>query len=109
MFDALSTYAHRWRFEINHSKCGLMRFIRSSSLPASILTIAGVTINWVTSYNYLGVELHSSGSLFRAYHKRMYASANRAASAVTALGMHSGEVTSSSWCTGISSISQTST
>lgn len=92
MLDAVTAYAHRWRFELNHSKCGLIRFGRSSVLPHHQLTLSGAVVAWVHVYKYLGVELHDTGVPFKAFHKRMLASASRAASAVTALGMHSGKL-----------------
>ena len=85
-------YAHRWRFEVNHSKCGLMCFQPSGAeLPASELRIGERTVPWVAVCKYLGVELHA-GVPFRQFRARMLASATRAANAVSGMGMLSGKL-----------------
>jgi hypothetical protein len=85
-------YSVRWRFTINHAKCGLMCFPPSgSALPTTVLTIGDKQIPWVAVYKYLGVELHA-GVPFSQFRARMLQSATRAAFSVAGLGMHSGKL-----------------
>jgi hypothetical protein len=93
LMDTVHAYADEWRFEVNHSKCGLMRFNKDggSQLPISELTIGSTVIPWVRSYKYLGVELHN-GVPFRMFRKRMLASATRAGHQVAGMGMYSGKL-----------------
>jgi hypothetical protein len=89
---SLHQYSRQWRFEVNHSKCGLMRLNHdgSSRLPTDELDMGGVVVPWVTMYKYLGVELHN-GVPFRHYRKRALASATCAGHRVAAMGMYSGK------------------
>ena len=92
LMDAIHRYSRLWRFDINHGKCGLMRFLPSgSALPTSELRIGDRVIQWVAQYKYLGVELHA-GVPFRLFTARAEASASRAANAVSAMGMWSGKL-----------------
>jgi hypothetical protein len=60
-------------------------------VDAPPLSLGDATVPWVSSYKYLGVEIHG-GEPFTAYRERAIASASRAAYAVSALGMHSGKL-----------------
>jgi hypothetical protein len=93
MMVSLHHYSRQWRFEVNHSKCGLMRFNHdgSSRLPTDELDMGGVVVPWVTMYKYLGVEMHN-GVPFRHYRKRALASATSAGYRVAAMGMYSGKL-----------------
>ncbi|MDR3738882.1 MAG: reverse transcriptase family protein, partial [Terracidiphilus sp.] len=85
-------YSRLWRFEINHNKCGLMRFQPSGNvLPTSELRIGDRVVAWVSQYKYLGVELHA-GVPFKQFWTRTEAKAKRAANAVSAMGMWSGKL-----------------
>lgn len=94
LLDVVAEYARRWRFEINHSKCGAVRFNRSGAeLPTSVLTLGGVPIPWVHSYKYLGVELRGApGRPFHSFRSRMLSAAQSAAGQIAAMGMHSGKL-----------------
>jgi hypothetical protein len=92
LMAVVHSYARRWRFEINHSKCGLMCFRPSgSALPTVELTIGPKAVPWVSSYRYLGVELHA-GVPFRMMRQRLLQSATRCAYAVSGLGLYSGKL-----------------
>lgn len=88
-----ASYACRWRFEYNHAKCALLHFsCNSSPLPTSVLLLGTTPVQWVSCYRYLGVELHSSGNLFRSFHPRLIDSATRCMHAVSGMGLFSGKV-----------------
>jgi hypothetical protein len=92
LMAALHAYSVRWRFEINHSKCGLMCFRWAGSrLPTSEVRLGDRVVDWVSVYKYLGIELHC-GVAFKQYRKRALLSAQRAANAVSGMGMHSGKL-----------------
>src|SRR6185312_4304771 len=94
LMTTVHEYAHRWRFEVNHAKCGLMRFnVRGKAvqLPSSVLNLGGTPLSWVASYKYLGVELHN-GIPFKQYRKRMHLKTVRVSNAVAAMGMYSGKL-----------------
>jgi hypothetical protein len=92
LMGIVHTYARRWRFEINHGKCGLMCFRPSgSALPTSVLCIGTAAVSWVSMYKYLGVELHG-GVPFTVFRKRMLLSAQRASNAVSGMGLYSGKL-----------------
>lgn len=93
LMDTVHEYSVHWRFEVNHSKCGLMRFVPSGAaqLPSSILMIGDTAVPWVAQYKYLGIELHA-GVPFKMFKKRMLISAARAGNAVSGLGMYSGKL-----------------
>ena len=97
LMETVQDYAREWRFEVNHSKCGLMRFgcsgNASCTLPKSQLTIDGIAVPWVKSYKYLGVELSNGVGLpFREFRKRMLTSATRAGYQVAGMGMYTGKL-----------------
>lgn len=94
LLDVVAEYARRWRFEINHSKCGAVRFNRKGAeVPSSALLLGGVPIPWVRSYKYLGVELCGSpGRPFHSFRCRMLSAAQSAAGQIAAMGMHSGKL-----------------
>jgi len=93
LMTTVHDYSHRWRFQVNPTKCGLMKFNSngSSQQPTRRLTIGGVEVKWVTTYKYLGIELHN-GVPFRQYRKRALASATSAGYRVAAMGMYSGKL-----------------
>lgn len=92
LMAAVHAYSVRWRFEINHSKCGLMCFRwQGSRLPTSEVRLGDRLVAWVPSYKYLGLELHC-GVAFKQYRKRALLSAHRAANAVSAMGLYSGKL-----------------
>ena len=94
LMEVVAAYAHRWRFEVNHSKCGLMAFRPSGSPKLEgrpRLSIGQQVIPWVDSYKYLGIELHS-GVPFRRFRARALLAAKRAAGAVAGMGMFSGKL-----------------
>jgi len=92
LMAAVHAYSVRWRFEINHSKCGLMCFRwQGCRLPTSEVRLGDRIVAWVTSYKYLGIELHC-GVAFKQYRKRAMLSAHRAANAVSAMGLYSGKL-----------------
>jgi hypothetical protein len=93
LMETVHKYARRWRFEVNHSKCGLMRFNSngSSIIPEVKLSLGDVVVPWVSNYKYLGIELHN-GQPFREYKKRALASATRAGHCVAGMGMYSGKL-----------------
>jgi hypothetical protein len=92
LMTALHAYSVDWRFEINHSKCGLMCFRWAGSrLPTSEIRLGDRVVVWVSVYKYLGIELHC-GVAFKQYRKRALLSAQRAANAVSGMGMYSGKL-----------------
>jgi hypothetical protein len=92
LMAALHAYSVLWRFEINHAKCGLMCFRWAGSrLPTSHIRLGGQLVAWVPTYKYLGIELHC-GVAFKQYRKRALLSAQRAANAVSGMGMYSGKL-----------------
>ncbi len=92
LMSALHAYSVRWRFDINHGKCGLMCFRwQGSRLPTSEVRLGEQTVAWVSSYRYLGIDLHC-GVAFKQYRKRALLSAHRAANAVSAMGLYSGKL-----------------
>lgn len=92
LMKCVHEYSRKWRFEVNHSKCGLIRFnVTGSTQPTTRLTIGKSAVPWVESYKYLGVELHN-GIPFRQFRKRKLASATRAGHQVAGMGMYSGKL-----------------
>jgi hypothetical protein len=83
-----------WCFEMNHSKCGLWVMCfrwAGSRLPTSDVRLGGRVVTWVSTYKYLGIELHC-GVAFKQYRKRALLSAQRAANTVGGMGMYSGKL-----------------
>jgi len=62
-----------------------------SRLPTSDVRLGGRVVTWVSTYKYLGIELHC-GVAFKQYRKRALLSAQRAANAVGGMGMYSGKL-----------------
>ncbi len=92
LLTVVGEYARKWRFEVNHAKCGLMCFTAGPT-PNSSLTIGTVAVPWVSVYKYLGVELHASRVTFSLFRRRMESTARRAAGAVASMGLYSGKLT----------------
>jgi hypothetical protein len=97
LMDGVAAYARRWRFEVNHAKCGLMCFrpggvgTLGRERPPPTLLLGGKAVDWVTSYVYLGVEMHG-GRPFGRFRLRMLRAAKRASYAVSGMGLHSGKM-----------------
>jgi len=92
LMAALHAYSVLWRFEINHAKCGLICFRWAGSrLPVSQIRLGDRTVAWVSTYKYLGIEMHC-GVAFKQYRKRALLSAQRAANAVSGMGMYSSKL-----------------
>ena len=59
MLDIVSAYARKWRFEVNHSKCGLLVY---GAAPVKQLAelyswkLCGRLVPIVQAYKYLGLE-----------------------------------------------------
>ena len=56
MLVVVERYAIKWRFDVNHAKCGLL--VRSSALARNLMvryqwTFGGATVPTVTEYRYL--------------------------------------------------------
>lgn len=96
LMDTVREYAHMWRFDVNHAKCGAMRFnVSGCKLPSSPpLSIGLKSIPWIAAYKYLGVELRNGpGRPYRLFHQRMLAGARGAAGRIAGMGMYSGKLT----------------
>lgn len=92
LLDIVDRYSYKWRFEVNHLKCGLLRFNPSGSTqPDTQLHIGSKVIPWVQSYKYLGIELHNN-SPFIQFKERMSVTARRVCHSVAAMGMYSGKL-----------------
>ena len=93
LMSLVSGYARQWRFQVNHGKCGLMRFTPSGSsqLPSEPIALGDRPVQWVAVYKYLGVELHN-GVPFTHYRARALRSAQRAMGAVSGMGLYSGKL-----------------
>ena len=92
LMSIVHDYSVKWRFEVNHSKCGLMRFnVSGNAIPTEEIKLGPKVVPWVATYKYLGVELHN-GVPFREYKKRALASATRAGHRVAGMGMYSGKL-----------------
>ena len=93
LMNIVYAYSCRWRFQVNPTKCGLMKFNKdgSSTQPDDELRLGDTIVNWVQSYKYLGVELHN-GVSYRDYRKRASSSATCAANRVSGMGMYSGKL-----------------
>lgn len=91
----VAAYARKWRFEVNHAKCGAMRFnLSGRALPiAPPPMMGGTPVPWVASYKYLGVELSNSpGHPFLSFRKRMLGGARARSARIAAMGMFSGKL-----------------
>ena len=90
LMSVVDRYGHRWRFQVNPGKCGLLKFRHDGGkkLPTSELRLGDKIVQWVSKYKYLGVELHN-GVPFRDFRKRMLRSAISAGYQVAAMGMYS--------------------
>ena len=95
LMDCVREYAHMWRFDVNHAKCGAMRFnVAGCKLPSTPpLPIGDKRIPWISVYKYLGVELRNGpGRPYKLYHRRMLAAARGAAGRIAGMGMYSGKL-----------------
>jgi len=94
LMSVVDRYACRWRFQVNHAKCACVRFNAvGAEVPDSVLCIGDRAVPWARSYKYLGVELRNAPRHpFLPFHQRMLASASAAASALSAMGLHSGKL-----------------
>ena len=61
LMSVVDRYGHRWRFQVNPGKCGLLKFRHDGGklLPTSELRLGDKIVQWVSKYKYLGVELHN--------------------------------------------------
>jgi exonuclease III len=97
LMKGVHDYSVKWRFEVNPSKCGLMRFNLMSDgtrLPdhEHRMTIGAQVIQWVSEYKYLGVEMQHAGAPFRSFRKRMEVKATRVMHMIAACGLYSGKL-----------------
>jgi hypothetical protein len=63
MLDVVSAYARKWRFEVNHSKCGLLVFGSALAKRYAELfpwLLCGTEVPVVQYYKYLGLEFSRS-------------------------------------------------
>jgi hypothetical protein len=62
MIDVVALYSHKWRFEENLGKCGVMSVLAASSKPSkpASLEFLGRAVKEVHQYKYLGVIVHES-------------------------------------------------
>ena len=94
LMGIVHSYCVRWRMQVNHAKCGLIRFnVTGAVLPTHALTIGATPIAWLDSYKYLGVELRAApGRPFHLFRRRMLSAAKRAAGHIAGMGMFSGKL-----------------
>ena len=65
--DKLNEYCQQWDLSINIKKTKVMLMsVKNGPLPNVKLNIGGTTIDWVDSYKYLGIEVHSNGDMLAA-------------------------------------------
>ena len=65
--DRLHKYCQEWELSINVRKTKLMMFSpKGSSLPVETVRVGEEHLEWVSKYKYLGVEIHSDGSMLAA-------------------------------------------
>ena len=60
----LNEYCIEWGLEINKSKTKVMVYAKyGHKKPNKNIFIGNETLEWVTSYKYLGIELHNNGNM----------------------------------------------
>ena len=65
--DKLNNYCQQWDLSINIKKTKVMLMsVKNVPQPNVKLNIGGTTIDWVNSYKYLGIEVHSNGDMLAA-------------------------------------------
>jgi len=94
LMGVVHAYSRCWRFQVNHAKCGLLRFnVAGAVPPTSVLTLGDKPIAWLDGYKYLGVDLRAApGRPYRLFHQRMLAGATKAAGCIAGMGMQSGKL-----------------
>jgi hypothetical protein len=80
MIDIVASYSHKWRFEENLGKCGVMTVWANPSSKRSepaALKFLGQAVQEVEQYKYLGVIMHET-LLWEKHIERIAAKANAA-------------------------------